>query len=102
MSLAGIIKDDYGQILTLTIQDVDTESAADISGFTTLQMKFTSPSGISTTKTAAFVTDGTNGQIKYTVEDELLDEAGIWWLRAILSAASQVLSSNEISFKVWD
>ena len=69
MSFKNIVVGDFGQVAQLTINDVDTGAAADISSYSsTIQMIFTDPSGTETAKTATFVTDGSDGLIKYTIE----------------------------------
>lgn len=94
MSLDNIIKDDYGQTIELTFIDVDTNAAADISGYsTTKQMIFTAPDGTETTKTATFKTDGTDGIIEYTVESAFIDDEGGWQVRGKVSGASATLST---------
>lgn len=100
MSLEYIIAGDYGQVLKLTFIDVDTNAAADISGYSnTIQMIFTSPSGTSTTKSASFDSDGSDGIIKHTVEQSFLTE-GIWTVRGRVASASAVLTSMTHTFRV--
>lgn len=101
MSFDNIISGDYGQIAILTILDTDTDSAADISGYSSsIQMIFTSPAGVETAKTATFVTDGTDGQIKYTIESGLLNAAGKWQVRGRVQSASAKLTSTILYFTV--
>lgn len=103
MSLANIVKDDYGQEIQLTFIDVDTSAAADISGYSsTISMIFTSPSGASTTKTAAFEDDGTDGVISYTIESGLLDAAGQWQVRGRVSSGVATLTTARHYFDVLD
>lgn len=100
MSLDKIIAGNYGQPIDLTFIDVDTDAAADISGYsTTIQMIFTAPDGTVTAKTAAFKTDGTDGIIQYTVDASFLTE-GSWQVRGKVTAASAELSTELGSFKV--
>jgi carbohydrate-selective porin OprB len=89
---------DYGSVGKLTITEDGT--AVDVSGYTTLQFIFTAPSGIQATKTAAFDTDGTNGVLKYTIEDGLFSTAGVWRVRARVAATGVSLSSEEVIFLV--
>lgn len=77
-------------------------AAIDISGATSKTIYFTKPSGAILTKTALFVTDGTDGQIHYASESGDLDEAGIWKIQAIIELGSGSLYSSIIkSFKVF-
>lgn len=101
MSLDKIVNGDYGQTVVITFNDVDTSAAADISGYTTAQqMIFTNPSGSATTKTAAFVTDGSDGQITYTLVDGDIDAAGNWKVRGVVTSGSAKLSTEEETFNV--
>lgn len=101
MSFDKIVAGDYGQTAQITIIDVDTGSAADISGYaSTIQMIFTDPGGTETAKTATFATDGTDGVIEYTTEDGLFDEAGWWQVRGRVQGASSKLTSEQHSFQV--
>ena len=100
MTLTNIVNGDYGQVITLTVLDTDTDTAEDISGFTTLQMVFRDPSYNETTVTAAFDSDGTDGKIKYTIAESLIDEVGWWAVRARLTTATQELTSIWSRFEV--
>lgn len=53
-------------------------SAVDVSGVTTKQIKLQDPSGNTTSNTADFTTDGTDGVIEYQVTDGEIDERGQW------------------------
>lgn len=101
MSFDNIVVGDYGQIMKMTIKDVDTDAAADVSGYTTLQqMVFTDPSGTVTAKTAAFDSDGSDGIIKYTVDTGFIDAAGIWKARGRVTSGTAELTTKEIVFLV--
>lgn len=68
---------DIGTDIILTI--TEDGSTIDVSGVSTKSIIFRKPSGSTVTKAAEFVTDGTNGQIKYvTASADDLDEDGIW------------------------
>ncbi|MCP4263643.1 MAG: hypothetical protein GY774_39970 [Planctomycetes bacterium] len=97
MSLDNIVSGDYGQTIVLTVKDTDTDAAADISAYTTtIQMQISDPDGNVATETATFVTDGSNGQVQYTLTDGDIDEIGVWRIRAKVTSGSAVLSS------VWE
>ncbi len=102
MSFDSIIEGDYGQIMELTYIDVDTDAAADISTYDdTITMIFTEvDSGMTTAKTATFVTDGTDGKIKWTTENGFLT-AGRWQVRGqVIETATAVLSTELIDFRI--
>jgi hypothetical protein len=101
MSLKDIVVGDYGQVIKLTFIDVDTNAAADISGYSVTQEEiFTDPSGTETAKTAAFDTDGTDGVIKYTIDNGLFDAAGYWFVRGRVASGAAELMSLEYAFEV--
>lgn len=100
MSLSNIIAGDFGQVIELTFTDVDTDAAADISSYsTTIQMIFTSPAGTETAKTATFKTDGSDGIIQYTTEEDFLT-AGRWRVRGRVQSGSAKLTTVEHAFFV--
>lgn len=49
-----------------------------ISGATTKEIRFRSPSGVVKIKTASFTNTGTDGQMQYTTIAGDIDETGIW------------------------
>ena len=101
MTLKGLVAGDFGQVVTLTVNDVDTDAAADISGYSTSQeMIFRDPDGNDTTKTAAFDSDGSDGLVTYTLEDGLLDEGGKWNVRVVVKSGSAELKSRWLEFFV--
>lgn len=89
---------DYGYDCKLRI--VKRGTAQDVSQYTTRQFIFKSPSGVKTTKTAAFDTDGTDGVLKYTVEAGLINEAGDWSVQARIAKTGAELTSDPITFRV--
>ncbi len=74
---------DYGYPVQVNLVD-QTGTAINVSGATTKQIVITEPDGTQTTHVASFVTDGTDGKIKYTLaQGDLGDEdevalAGDW------------------------
>lgn len=89
---------DYGWVGRLRLTQACV--AVDISSYTTRQFIFKSPSGVKTTKTAAFDTDGTDGVLKHTVEAGLINEAGDWSVQARIAKTGAELTSDPISFRV--
>ena len=101
MTFKNIVAGDFGQVAKLTIIDVDTKAAADVSTYSsTIEMIFTDPSGTETAKTATFDTDGTDGVIEYTTEDGLIDAAGNWSVRGRVQGAASKLTSVIHNFEV--
>ena len=103
MSFDGIIKNDFGQPLEMTLIDIDTNSPADISTYISSQeMIFTDPLFESFTRSANFTDTGTNGKIRYIVESGFLNQSGEWTARARVTSGSAVLTSDKIIFKVLE
>ena len=101
MSLDKIQIGDYGQVIKLTMIDVDTDAAADVSGYTSSQaMIFQDPSRNATSVTAAFDSDGSDGVVKYTLAQNLIDEQGRWSVRARVASGSARLTSEPEYFDV--
>ena len=71
-----IYKDDEGTVLLVTVKE--NSVAKNISTATTKTVKFTKPGGDTVSKTLEFVTDGSDGQLDYTFEADLIDEVGKW------------------------
>lgn len=63
-------------------------TAIDVSTATTLTIYLKKPSGETLTKTATFVTDGTDGLIHYQSVDGDLDESGVWKIQAQVDMGS--------------
>lgn len=67
--------------IVLTIKEKDSSGAlavVDCSGVTTKQIIFKKPDNTLITKTAAFVTNGTDGKIKYRTIAGDIDQVGTW------------------------
>lgn len=62
----------------LKVRIMEDGSAVDVSSVTTKEIKVRSPSGTTTSYTAAFTTDGTDGWIEYQTGTDEIDEAGDW------------------------
>lgn len=88
MSANEIHVGDINTAFTVTIQD-DTVIVPIQSATVTKQIKFKKPSGTVITKDASFVTDGTDGKMRWTTTLATdLDEAGKWYLQAYLVLTS--------------
>ena len=71
-------------LTTFEIEVYDGDTLVDISGATTKQIKFYDPTGTTTTKTASFTTDGTDGKMDYTCVADDLDVVGTWQYQGYL------------------
>jgi hypothetical protein len=83
--------DDIGTQFIATIEDCD--GAIDISAYTPLQLTFAKPDGTTSTKTASFYTDGTDGKIYYTTIAGDIDMAGEWKIQGLVSGFHSSISS---------
>lgn len=77
MSTPNLHVGDWGTVFRLTIRDQD-DAIVDISAATAKSIIFRRPDGTAFSKAAAFVTDGTDGLLSYTVADGDLNQAGDW------------------------
>jgi len=103
MSLDKISKDDYGYSILLTFIDTDTNSADDISAYTTAQyMVFQDPMGTEHEKSASFNTDGSDGVVTYTVQDGDIPMSGEWKVRIKVQSGSSIIRSEWETFDVGD
>lgn len=91
---------DIGTVFTATIKDGNT--AVDLSGATTKQLKFHDPDGVLITKDAAFVTGGSDGGIKYTTISGDLSKAGQWKLQGYVVLPSGSWHTDIVTFTVYD
>lgn len=82
MAINEIHVSDIGTILRLTVYE--GSSALDISSATTKQFKFKKPDGITSTIDASFTTDGSDGNLQYTVTSGFLDQSGTWQVQVYL------------------
>lgn len=89
---------DFGTIFTVTVKDGD--SVIDLSGTTTKQLWFEDPDKETIEKDAIFVTDGTDGQIQYTIENGVFSKAGKWRLQVYYVNGAGEWHSDTVTFKV--
>ena len=91
---------DIGTVFVATVKDGTT--AVDISSASTKIMLFRKPRGKSISRAGAFVTDGTDGQLKYTVVAGDLSEKGIWeWQVRIVFPTGSQWSTDIEAFEVY-
>lgn len=98
MSTNEIHVDDIGTKFSITIKDGDL--AIDLSSSINIILTFRKPSDELITRTASFVTDGTNGQIYYDTEPGDLEEAGYYKLQAKVTFPNGVFYTNIHTFQV--
>lgn len=99
MAANEIHKDDIGTVFTLTVKD--GSAVVNVASASSKLIKFRKPGGVIISKTAEFVTDGTDGKIKYTAIAGDLDQSGPWTFQAVLTFASGTWSSDIHKFTVY-
>lgn len=97
-----IHESDIGTVFEITVEEDDV--AIDISGVVTKQVILMAPDETATAYDAAFVTDGSDGKMKYTTtSDAILTPAGVWFLQARVAwSASQDWKSDIHEFRVYE
>lgn len=98
---------DYGTIsITLIVVDRTTNDPIDISTSTDRVFVFQPPRGLPLIeKTPVYVTDGTDGKLKYTVETGLFDKtnsnlAGKWKVQAVITFDTGEITTDPAEFEV--
>ena len=95
----GIHIGDTGTQFRVTVHDCNSV-AVDISDATAKTIIFKKPDGSTLTKPASFITDGSDGLIKYTAVSGDLDAIGAWKIQAHVVTPSGEWSSSFDTFKV--
>jgi hypothetical protein len=105
MSYENIINGNFGWVAKVTFYEVDEDgvwTAKDISDYTTKQLLFVDPDDASTTKTALFHTDGTDGILRYVTISGDIDQAGEWQVFGRILKTGASITSEPVSFTVGD
>lgn len=84
---AEVHKDDYGTTIIITLVN-GAGTALDVSDATLIEFLFEKPSGTVITKTGNFVSDGSDGKVKYTFAEDVLDADGRWKVQVRLTTAT--------------
>ena len=91
--------DDVGTTLIGTFSDCG--SAIDISSASSIQMIIRKPDQTRLTKTATFVTDGTDGQVQYVSIAGDFDQAGNYKIQGLVVDGGATYYSSISTFKVY-
>ena len=95
-----IHKGDIGTALTVEIQE--NEVAVPIDTAETIKIILKKPTGEVLIKDAAFVTDGSDGQIRYVTVAGDLDCSGEWKIQGKVVMPSGTWNSEVDKFEVYD
>lgn len=96
-----IHENDIGTSFEVTLLDADG-NPVDITSALTKELVFMSPLTVRKQKTAAFVTDGSDGKLKYVTQSGDLDAVGPWKLQAVISLVTGTWSSDIHRFTVHE
>lgn len=94
-----IHKADIGTIFELTIT-TEAGVAIDVSTASIKFIYFQKPDGTKVKETAAFVTDGTNGKIKYTAVAGDIDQVGDWQIQGYVETSDGKFFTRKTKFEV--
>ena len=98
-----IHRNDIGTVFTVALIDEEaTPQAVDLTGFTTLEIRFKKPSGAIVVQTAEILSGVSeiDGEIQYVTVSGDLDEVGIWELRGRVILPTGTWTSEKDTFKV--
>ena len=90
---------DIGTVFQLELQEDGV--AVDVSAATDITFYFGAPSGATKTKTGQFVTDGSDGLVKYATIADDLDEVGPWQVQAKITMPAWEGHSSIVQFAVY-
>jgi hypothetical protein len=93
---------DVGAVIQVTFTS-DGSTVIDIDDATTKQIKFEDPNGTVITKAAEYVTDGSDGVLKYTTvaSDTVFATAGRWFIQGyVVSAKAGTLHTSKTAQEV--
>ena len=104
MSKKEIHLGDIGTVIEVEVKTINSsgeEVILNVSSATTKQILFTPPKGVKKTKTAEFLTDGTDGILTYTTVADDLDEVGTWDAQPHVVLSSGTWSGSIERFEVY-
>ena len=99
MATAELHVGDAGVPFRATVVD-DAGAAVDLSAATLLRLDFATPDGGVFSRTAALVTDGTDGKMQYVTADSDLTANGTWKVQGYVEAGGVKLHTAVLKFKV--
>jgi hypothetical protein len=94
-----IHKGDIGTIFELTIVDT-ADVVINVSTASIKYIYLQKPDGTKVRKTAAFVTDGTDGKIKYTAVAGDLNQVGDWQIQGYVETSDGKFFTRKTKFEV--
>jgi hypothetical protein len=90
---------DIGVNFNITV--MNGTAVLNVSNANSISIIFQKPDGSDLIKTATLVTDGTDGNIRYTSVSGDLDQIGTWQIQAKVNFGASVFSTDIQKFKVY-
>lgn len=92
----------YGDIgVNFNITVMNGTAVLDVSNADSISIIFQKPDSSDLIKTASLITDGTDGNIRYTTVSGDLDQVGTWQIQAKVDFGASVFSTDIQKFKVY-
>ena len=92
----------YGDIgVNFNITVMNGTAVLNVSNANSINIIFQKPDGSDLIKTATLVTNGTDGNIRYTSVSGDLDQIGTWQIQARVNFGASVFSTDIQKFKVY-
>ena len=92
----------YGDIgVNFNITVMNGTAVLDVSNADDIYIIFQKPDSSDLIKTASLITDGTDGNIRYTTVSGDLDQVGTWQIQAKVDFGASVFSTDIQKFKVY-
>ena len=92
----------YGDIgVNFNITVMNGTAVLDVSNANSINIIFQKPDNSDLIKTASLITDGTDGNIRYTTVSGDLDQIGTWQIQARVDFGASVFSTDIQKFKVY-
>jgi len=91
-----------GDIGTLFEFEINDGAVVDVSTSTSKTIKFKKPGGSVILRQASFVTNGTDGLLKYTTVVGDIDMTGRWYVQAVITLPGGTWSTDIEDFMVYE
>ena len=92
----------YGDIgVNFNITVMNGTAVLNVSNADSISIIFQKPDSSDLIKTASLITDGTDGNIRYTTVSGDLDQVGTWQIQAKVDFGASVFSTDIQKFKVY-
>lgn len=92
----------YGDIgVNFNITVMNGTAVLNVSNADNISIIFQKPDSSDLIKTASLITDGTDGNIRYTTVSGDLDQIGTWQIQAKVDFGASVFSTDIQKFKVY-